>query len=105
MFDQYQEAAGIWKSESWILCHGICGNTWILKRTRKIVEQIVGKEEVIDITERREKNITFTTGKFESWINEWVWRYFIVFTSKRIKRMICLWSQTKLLKVKAFVFQ
>ena len=51
----YQKLRGSGRRESWILCHGICGNTWILKRTRKIVEQIVGKEEVIDITERREK--------------------------------------------------
>ena len=51
----YQKLRGYGRRESWILCHGICGNTWILKRTRKIVEQLVGKEEVIDIIERREK--------------------------------------------------
>ena len=41
-----------------------------MKRTRKIVEQIVGKEEVIDITERREKISLLPQGSLNPGSNE-----------------------------------
>ena len=39
--EKYQKLKNYWKRDSWCLCHGICGNLWILE----IAEEFLGKEK------------------------------------------------------------
>ena len=45
----YQKLREYWSRDSWSLCHGSCGNVWIMKRTKKIVEKIVNQENLPDV--------------------------------------------------------
>lgn len=45
----YQKLREYWRRDSWSLCHGSCGNVWIMKRTKKIVEKIVNQEKLPDV--------------------------------------------------------
>ncbi len=46
MIRAYRKLADYWKRDSWGLCHGSCGNVWILQRTKKAVEELIGEVEI-----------------------------------------------------------
>lgn len=45
----YRKLIAYWRRDSWCLCHGCCGNLWILEQTKNVVEKIVGKVEIPSI--------------------------------------------------------
>lgn len=51
----YRRLADYWKRDSWSLCHGSCGNVWILGLTRRIVEQLVGEDKLPRALAEREE--------------------------------------------------
>lgn len=50
----YHKLADYWKRDSWGLCHGSCGNVWILEQTKKVVEEFVGDVEVPEVLDSGE---------------------------------------------------
>lgn len=51
----YRKLADYWKRDSWGLCHGSCGNVWILQRTKKAVEELIGEVEIPDVLNEGEE--------------------------------------------------
>lgn len=45
----YRKLAGYWKRDSWSLCHGSCGNAWILKLAESALGQPAGEAGVPEI--------------------------------------------------------
>ncbi len=51
----YRKLAGYWKRDSWSLCHGSCGNAWILKLAGKALGQPAGEAGMPEILTDREQ--------------------------------------------------